>query len=187
MLDVLNQTTVFSGSLFRLLSGGVFSVLLVIACVTDVRWRRIPNALVLTLAITGFAFSVWVDPWLVGLGRAMSGLALGFGIWIVFFIIGAIGAGDVKLFAAAGAWLGPAATWRAALIAAAVGGVLALAMLVRERRTRKGLESVMTSISTRSLAVLANSPGTSKSRQLPYGVALACGALVVAWIPGILT
>jgi len=165
----------------------VFSVLLVIACVTDVRWRRIPNALVLTLALTGFAFSVWVEPWLVGLGRAMSGLALGFGIWIVFYVIGAIGAGDVKLFAAAGAWLGPAATWRAALVGAAIGGVLAIAMLVRERRTRQGLENVMTSISTRSMAVLATATGGSKSRQLPYGVALACGALVVAWVPGILT
>ena len=159
-------------------------MLLVIACVTDVRWRRIPNALVLTLALTGFAFSVWVDPWPVGLSRAMGGLALGFGIWIVFFVIGAIGAGDVKLFAAAGAWLGPAATWRAALVGAAIGGLLAIAMLVRERRARQGLENVMTSISTRSLAVLA--PGASNSRQLPYGVALACGALVVAWIPGIL-
>ena len=161
-------------------------MLLVIACVTDVRWRRIPNALVLMLALTGFAFSVWVDPWLVGLGRAMGGLSLGFGIWIVFYVIGAIGAGDVKLFAAAGAWLGPAATWRAALVGAAFGGALAIAMLVRERRARQGLENVMTSISTRSLAVLANAPGTSNSRQLPYGVALACGALVVGWIPGIL-
>jgi len=187
MSETLNQTGVFSGSLFRLLSGGVFSVLLVIACVTDVRWRRIPNALVLTLALTGFAFSVWVDPWLVGLGRARGGLALGFGIWIMFFVIGAIGAGDVKLFAAAGAWLGPAATWRAALVGAAIGGVLAIAMLVRERRARQGLESVMTSISTRSLAVLSNRPGTTKSQQLPYGVALACGVLVVAWFPGILT
>jgi len=187
MSDTLNQTGVFSGSLFRLLSGGVFSVLLVIACVTDVRWRRIPNALVLTLALTGFAFSVWVEPWLVGLGRAMGGLALGFGIWIVFYVIGAIGAGDVKLFAAAGAWLGPAATWRAALVGAAIGGVLAIAMLVHERRTRQGLENVMTSISTRSMAVLATATGGSNSRQLPYGVALACGALVVAWVPGILT
>ena len=184
MSETLNQTGVFSGSLFRLLSGGVFSVLLVIACVTDVRWRRIPNALVLTLALTGFAFSVWVEPWLVGLGRAMSGLALGFVIWIVFYVIGAIGAGDVKLFAAAGAWLGPAATWRAALVGAAIGGVLAIAVLLRERRARQGLENVMASISTRSLAVLA--PGASNSRQLPYGVALACGALIVAWIPGLL-
>jgi prepilin peptidase CpaA len=163
----------------------VFSVLLVIACVTDVRWRRIPNWLVLTLALTGFAYSVWLDPWLTGLGRAMGGLSLGFGIWIVFFVLGAIGAGDVKLFAAAGAWLGPAGTWRAALVAAALGGVLAIAMLVRERRARQGLEKVMVSVSTRSLAPLAVDPA-SRARQLPYGVALACGALVVAWIPGIL-
>src|SRR6476620_6600206 len=134
MSETLNHPAMFSGSLFRLLGGGVFSVLLVIACVTDVRWRRIPNALVLTLAITGFAFSVWLDPWLAGLGRATAGLSLGFGIWLAFFVLGAIGAGDVKLFAAAGAWLGPAATWRAALVSAALGGALAIAMLVRERR-----------------------------------------------------
>ena len=161
-------------------------MLLVIACVTDVRWRRIPNALVLTLALTGFAFSVWLAPWIVGFGRAMGGLSLGFAIWIVFFVIGAIGAGDVKLFAAAGAWLGPAATWRAALVGAAIGGALAIAMLVYQRRARQSFEKVMVSVSTRSLSGLAPDAATSKSRQLPYGVALACGALVVAWIPGIL-
>jgi Flp pilus assembly protein protease CpaA len=91
----------------------------------------------------------------------------------------------VKLFAAAGAWLGPGGTWRAALVAAALGGALAIAMLVRERRTRQGFEKVMVSVSTRSLTPLAVDPA-SRARQLPYGVALACGALVVAWIPGIL-
>ena len=161
-------------------------MLLVTACVTDVRWRRIPNALVLTLALTGLAYSVWIDPWFPGLGRAAGGLALGFAIWIVFFVIGAIGAGDVKLFAAAGTWLGPAATWRAALVAAALGGVLAVAMLLRERRTRAGFERVLLSVSTRSLSVLSPEPTASQTRQLPYGVALACGALIVAWIPGVL-
>ena len=186
MLDAINQSAAFSGSLFRYLAGGVFSVLLVIACVTDVRWRRIPNVLVLTLALTGLAFSVWIDPWLPGVGRAAGGLALGFGIWIDFFVIGAIGAGDVKLFAAAGTWLGPAATWRAALVAAAIGGVLAVVMLLRERRTRDGFEKVMVSLSSRSLSVLTPDPTTPRKRQLPYGVALACGALIVAWIPGVL-
>jgi prepilin peptidase CpaA len=186
MPAVPNQTVMFSGSLFHFLAGGVFSVLLVIACVTDVRWRRIPNALVLVLATLGLAYSVSMDPWLPGLGRGFGGLSLGFGIWIAFFVVGAIGAGDVKLFAAAGAWLGPGATWRAALVAAAVGGVLAVAMLTRERRARQGLEKVMVSISTRSLSGLAGDPNTSPSRQLPYGVALACGALIVAWVPGIL-
>lgn len=186
MSDAINQSVGFSGSLFRLFAGGVFSVLLVIACVTDVRWRRIPNELVVTLALTGFAYSVWQDAWLAGIGRSLAGLSLGFAIWIAFFVIGAIGAGDVKLFAAAGAWLGPAAIWRAALVSGALGGALALAMLLRERRTRQGLEKVMVSVSTRSLAGLAPDPDAPRSRQLPYGVALACGALIVAWIPGIL-
>jgi len=186
MPDAINQTAAFSGSLFRFLAGGVFSVLLVIACVTDVRWRRIPNVLVLTLALTGLAYSVWIDPWFPGLGRAAGGLALGFGIWIAFFVIGAIGAGDVKLFAAAGTWLGPAATWRAALVAAAIGGLLAVLMLLRERRTRDGFEKVMVSLSSRSLSVLTPDPAIPRKRQLPYGVALACGALIVAWIPGVL-
>src|SRR5690349_11322957 len=186
MQGALNQTATFSGSLFHFLAGGVFSVLLVIACITDVRWRRIPNVLVAALALTGFAYSVTVYPWLTGVGRSLGGLALGFAIWIAFFVIGAIGAGDVKLFAAAGAWLGPAATWRAALVAAALGGVLAVAMLLKQRRTRSGFEKVMVSVSTRSLAPMTPDPDTPKHRQLPYGIALACGALVVAWIPGIL-
>jgi len=186
MSVVLTESPLFAGSLFRLVAGGVFSVLLVAACVTDLRSRRIPNLLVLALAVPGFAYSVSLDPWLPGLGRAIGGLALGFAIWIAFYAMGAIGAGDVKLFAAAGAWLGPAATWRAALVAAAIGGVLAVAALVRERRTREGFEKVMVSVSTRSIAPLTPDPAVPRARQLPYGVALACGALIVAWIPGIL-
>lgn len=186
MSVVLADSQMFAGSLFRAFAGGVFSVLLVAACVTDVRQRRIPNQLVVVLALAGFAFSVSTEPLLHGLGRALGGLALGFAIWIGFYVVGAIGAGDVKLFAAAGAWLGPAGAWRAALVAAAVGGVLAVVALARERRVRQGLEKVMVSVSSRSVAPLAPDPAMPRSQQLPYGVALACGALIVAWIPGVL-
>lgn len=186
MLAVFAQSPLFSGSLLNVVGGGVFSVLLIVACVTDMRWRRIPNVLVLVLAISGLAFSVYLDPWSPGLVRGASGLALGFAIWIAFYALGAIGAGDVKLFAAAGAWLGPAFTWRAALVAAAVGGVLAVAALLRERRTREGFEKVFVSLNTRSVAPLALDPNVPRKRQLPYGVALSLGALIVAWIPGVL-
>jgi prepilin peptidase CpaA len=162
-------------------------VLLVIACVTDVRWRRIPNLLVLTLAVAGFAFSVAIAPWWPGLLRAVSGLCLGFAIWILFHVAGGMGAGDVKLFAAAAAWLGPGGAWRAALVAALAGGVLSLAALVWQRRTREGVERVAMSLSMFSLAPLGKvAPGEQKKSYLPYGVALACGALLTAWIPGIL-
>ena len=177
----------FAGSEWRLAAGMLYTVLLVIACVTDVRWRRIPNLLVLILAVAGFAFSVAIAPWWPGLLRAVSGLCLGFAIWILFHVAGGMGAGDVKLFAAAAAWLGPGGAWRAALVAALAGGVLSLAALVWQRRTRQGVERVAMSLSLLSLAPLGKvAPGQEKKSYLPYGVALACGALLTAWIPGLL-
>ncbi len=177
----------FAGSEWRLAAGVVYTTLLVIACVTDVRWRRIPNALVLVLALTGFAFSVGMEPWWPGVVRAFSGLALGFAIWILFHIAGGMGAGDVKLFAAAAAWLGPGGAWRAALVAALAGGVLSLVALMWQKRTREGVERVAMSLSMFSLAPLGKvSPDKQRKSYLPYGVALACGALLTAWVPGIL-
>ena len=178
----------FAGSEWRLAAGVLYTTLLVIACITDVRWRRIPNALVLVLALAGFAFSVGMEPWWPGLLRAASGLALGFAIWILFHVAGGMGAGDVKLFAAAAAWLGPSGAWRASLVAALAGGVLSLGALVWQRRTREGIERVAMSLSMLSLAPLGKvAPDQSKKSYLPYGIALACGALIAAWIPGILT
>ena len=111
-----------------ILWGALFSALLLAACVTDVRSRQIPNALVLAIIATGLAFSVATRPLGVALGQSALGLGLGFAIWIAFWLVGAMGAGDVKFFAAIGTWLGPALTWRAALTAALVGGVLAIAI-----------------------------------------------------------
>ena len=177
----------FAGAEWRLAAGLLYSTLLVIACVTDVRWRRIPNPLVLVLALSGFAFSVAMQPWWPGLIRAGSGLALGFAIWVPFHIAGGMGAGAVKLFAAAAAWLGASGAWRAALVAALAGGVLSLAALMWQRRTREGVERVAMSLSMLSLSPLEKiAADQQKKSYLPYGVALACGALITAWIPGIL-
>jgi prepilin peptidase CpaA len=181
------EASAFAGSGWRLAAGGVFSVLLLVACVTDVRWRRVPNWLVVVLAVLGLAFSTWIDPWLPGLGRGFAGLALGFSIWIVFYVVGGMGAGDVKLFAAAAAWLGPAGAWRAALVAALLGGVLSVAALLAQRRLREGTERVAIAVSTMSMAPLGGvTPAAERKRYLPYGIALSGGALLVAWFPEIL-
>jgi len=168
--------------------GALFTSLLLLACVTDVRWRRIPNMLVLVILATGVSFNIFAYPLKNALLSSASGCALGFAIWIAFWFLGLIGAGDVKFFAAAGAWLGPSAAWRAALIAGIFGGALALLALIRDRRLRSGVERTALAVSSRSLAVLgstADNAGGSK-RHLPYGVALAAGALAAAWIPKLL-
>ena len=166
--------------------GALFTALLLAGCVTDIRSRRIPNALVLALLAGGLAFSFATRPAAVALRESTAGLLLGFAIWIVFYIGGVIGAGDVKFFTAAAAWLGPSATWRAALAAGVAGGVLAVVFLVRERRLGSTLGRMMFAVSSKSATLLVkdgDNTVTARS-QLPYGIALATGALIAAWWPG---
>jgi prepilin peptidase CpaA len=172
----------FAGSAVQLIWGAVFTGLLLAGCVTDIRARRIPNELVLAILLAGIAFSVTSG---IGLAASLGGCALGFAIWILFHLFGVIGAGDVKFFAAAGAWLGPVLAWKAALIAALAGGVLAILFLLREQRLGVTLRRLAIAVTTRSLAGVRDASGNSPSdrRPLPYGVALAVGALVAAWLP----
>ena len=178
----------FTGSSIQLAGGVVFTLLLVVGCVTDLRTRKIPNELVLAILVTGWLFALAVSQDAMrALVMSLAGTAVGFGIWILFYVVGVIGAGDVKFFAAAGAWLGPGATWRAALVAAVAGGVLAIVVLIMEKRLGAVLRRITLAASSRTLVSVpeqAIAPGESR-RPLPYGVALAIGALAVAWVPGL--
>jgi prepilin peptidase CpaA len=168
--------------------GAMFTALLLAGCVTDIRSRRIPNPLVLLIAAGGLGYSIATKQLTTALGSSLAGLVLGFSIWIVFYVVGVLGAGDVKFFAAAGAWLGPSATWRAALVAALFGGVLAVLFLIRERRLGSAVREISLAAASRSTAVLSkpSDPPVPGRTHLPYGVALAAGALAVAWWPELL-
>lgn len=175
----------FTGSYVQLAGGAVFTLLLLAGCITDFRTRKIPNELVLTLLVTGCLFALSSPLPGRALGMSVAGMAIGFAIWIPFYLVGVIGAGDVKFFAAAGAWLGPALTWRAALLAAVAGGILAVGFLLMERRLGGVLRRMALAAASRSLSGIPEQslvPGVRR-RPLPYGVALAIGALVTAWFP----
>jgi prepilin peptidase CpaA len=177
----------FTGSPTDAVWGALLTALLIVGCVTDVRSRRIPNWLVIAIVAGGLWYSLATRAPLSALRSSGAGLLLGFAIWIVFYYIGAMGAGDVKFFSAVGTWLGPSATWRAALIAALVGGVLAIFFLMRERRLRQTLLRMALATQSRSVLLIepeAPNPGTRP--RLPYGVALAAGSLVVMWWPRML-
>lgn len=166
--------------------GALFSALLLAACVSDVRVRRIPNLLVLAILAAGVGWSFATRAPLQALTQSAAGVALGFAIWIGFWLAGVMGAGDVKFFAAIGAWLGPAATWRAALAAAIIGGIIAVVTLLQARALSPALRRLVLALSAGSLGVLGHAQDgeNSPKRHLPYGVALALGALLVAWLPG---
>ena len=95
------------------------------ACVTDLRDGRIPN--VLTFGAILLAIVVHAAlPQGNGLAHVGFGLMVGLAVFFPFFALGGMGAGDVKLMAAIGAWLGPALALLTALHGAIAGGVLAI-------------------------------------------------------------
>jgi prepilin peptidase CpaA len=96
-----------------------------IAVVTDLKSRRIPNLLTLGAALTAVVVHGYVAGW-SGIGMALAGWLVGAAFFFPIFALGGMGAGDVKLMAAVGAWLGPGAIVWVALYSSIAGGVMAL-------------------------------------------------------------
>ncbi len=111
-------------------------IVLAVATFTDLRSRRIPNWLVLPFLVLGISVSAWLHGW-HGLGQSFEGLGLGFFIYGILFWLGGMGAGDVKLCAAIGAWIGPDQLFIALVITGLVGGVMVLGWAL-VRRIFKG-------------------------------------------------
>lgn len=108
-----------------LLSYGPLLGLLAYAAITDLRARRIPNWLTLTLAITGVIQSFGAGA-TVGPLASVLGLLIGFFLPFILFALGALGGGDVKLLAGIGAWMGALGVFQVFVIAALVGLVIVL-------------------------------------------------------------
>ena len=144
----------------------------------DVRCRRIANrvtfpALALALAY-GFAAHG-----AAGLSAALLAAAAAFGLLLVPYAVGALGAGDVKAAMALGALVGPSTTAGMLAFALAFGGLIALATVAASGQARGVLQrwwvSVATSIATRRWVFLPAPPGSVADRGIPFGVALGFG------------
>lgn len=162
--------------LFNFAPLAVMCIVMVPAVFSDIRQRRIPNI----LCLLGFAAGVILHFWLGGWGGAawamLSGLALlvtMFGL----FAIGWMGAGDVKLLAAAGAIGGTLNNALIMLLATALcGGVLAIVMVLRRRARIRAKNRT----DERSSDALPDD--VSSVRSVPYAVAIGAGSvLALAW------
>ena len=115
--------------------------LVIVAAGFDIRFRRIPNWLVLTGRVWGMGMNLFLFG-VPGLKASLIGLALAFVVYFPLFIVRGMGAGDVKLMMAIAALVGPA-NWLAILFATAIlGGVAAVALLLWRRRLRTTMYNV---------------------------------------------
>jgi prepilin peptidase CpaA len=173
---------IFVGSPLRHVFAAVFLALLCAACVSDLRARRIPNWVSLSLAVGGLVFSLSEHDVARGLGIALGGLMLGLLLWSPSYVFRLLGAGDVKLFAGAGAWLGPLRTFEAAVIAGLIGGLLALIWMLRFRGLQ-GTAATLWVARMSPVTLVQRRTGPATRQHLPYSIALSLGLAAAAWLP----
>jgi prepilin peptidase CpaA len=157
--------------------------LLVIAGVIDFRTMRIPNWLTYGGTVLGLLFSA-VIPAAVqpGILSALGGLALGLVLLLPLYALRVMGAGDVKLMAMVGAFLGVGATLSAVLFTFIVGGAAALAFAMWHRALGRMAINVRDLVQWMAFAAAAGlrpaaaAPAASVGK-LPYGISICVGTI----------
>jgi prepilin peptidase CpaA len=164
------------------------SAVLVEAAVIDGLKLRVPNWLTFHLLAGGLVYSAWHGGG-PGLLDSAQGAALGLALMLPLYAIGGMGAGDVKLFAGVGAWVGPVVTLGAFVTAVEVGGVMALAMIAWSGRWAHHWAMFQTIVheilTVRSPAKLSTIAAARKPSMtlLPYGIPLTVGSIAYfAWM-----
>ncbi|MHB1005832.1 MAG: A24 family peptidase [Chloroflexota bacterium] len=173
----------------------------VVAAYWDYRWRRLPNWLTFGVAALGIGLG-FVDGGPGGAADRLFGWVLGCLLLSLPFLLGGMGAGDVKLMGAVGALMGASFVFWAFMFSALAGGVLALAVLLARGELaallRRGYASLaflftglwryhmlppLTSLLPapvlgESGAARALDPAAKRRLTLPYAVAIAAGSLL---------
>jgi prepilin peptidase CpaA len=150
------------------------------AAVIDIRHRRIPNVVCVSTAAAGLLLAtVGVNS--ITVTSALAGLAYGFVMMLPGHVFGATGAGDVKLFAAAGTMLGSGRVVRAFLFVAIAGGVLAVVIALRRGRLGRtvGMAAQLLGRPTKLKSAI-ESP--AEHNRFSYGPAIAIGCVVAMLI-----
>jgi prepilin peptidase CpaA len=156
-------------------------ILLLVAVVTDVKCRRIPNWLVLPFLLGGVCTSAVVNGF-PGLGQSMGGIAVAVSVTGVVCALGGMGMGDLKLCAAVGAWIGPGQMGLALVATGIAGGGLALIWAACHRSlwlTVDGTAALAAHFSKEGFrphpTLSLNHPA---AQTMPYAPAIAVGTLL---------
>lgn len=170
------------------------SVFAIIAAYIDGKELRVPNKITLPMIVAGWMWSsihygMIGEGWYYGLMWSLAGTAVGLATLLPAYAVGGMGAGDVKMMAAIGAWVHCTITFYAFCVSAIVGAILAIIMIATSGEGRKHYAQffcILNEFSTikdpEELAKIATARKT-KMRLLPYGIPLAIGTvLYFAWM-----
>jgi prepilin peptidase CpaA len=161
-------------------------MLIVIACITDVKSLRIPNWLTIGAAITGLGLQGLLGG-LPGLGDAGFGLIVGFAVMLLLHAVGAVGAGDVKLFGAIGALSNAAFALSAVSYSIVFAACIGLLIIISRRQLAATIKqtalSVTLLVTLRDMSVISRWK-QGATLQFPFMLAVVPGCLA-AYVQGV--
>jgi prepilin peptidase CpaA len=161
---------------------GLLALMLGVASVCDVRSRRIPNWIVVPIAVTG-VLSQYMQGGVKAAAGALVALAIVAAPLLVLWARHALGGGDLKLAAAAATWLGLASLPVYAVTSCVVGGLIALYCYFESTATaRQEIRANLSRLHAPTIEEARRMPGIPVL--VPYGVAFAVGALLTLWARG---
>ncbi|SDY03241.1 prepilin peptidase [Nitrosomonas sp. Nm33] len=169
----------------HILNSTILVALLLFSAWHDIRQYRIPNLLVFSGAIIGVLLNSLLPQDMGGLGilTSLAGLGVGLVLLLPLYLLRALGAGDIKLMAMVGAFVGPVNMLITTVYILLAGGILAIVVVLLKGKLPKLIDNFKIML----LMCLAGSPGMSSLSEktglesavkLPYGVAIAAGTFV---------
>lgn len=180
-----NGLVLLLGTWFFELRTMLLAALIAAALACDVRHRRIPNGLVLTGLVCALVYHAAL-PWGLGAAYALKGAVVGLGLLLPLYLLRMLGAGDVKLMAMAGAFIGPGGSLAAVVLTLLCGGVLAVGVSLWQGRMRQVLDNTRAMAAHAAVNVVARTgialdmpPSTGN---LPYAAAIAAGVALQLWM-----
>ncbi len=171
---MLSQTT-YQGSTILLL------LVIVVAAYTDIRRHRIPNWLSLGALGMGLLLSYLYLPD-SHLHEGLKGAGVGLAMLLPLYLLGGMGAGDVKLMAAIGSFVGPEVVLISVGFALITGGVIATLIVLRNGEFSHLYRRYLVMISARTL--MPAEEGSIAKRRFPYALSIAIGTLIALGLYG---
>lgn len=160
-------------------------VIAVIAALWDLKTRRIPNVLTFGAALAAIVVHLWLQgP--AGAGWAVAGWLVGVAFFLPFFALGGMGAGDVKLLGALGAWLGPGPVVWVALFSLIAGGIIGLAVALGYGYLTQAFANILWMFqfwrAEGPRPVPEVTLATHRGPRLAYAVPVFTGLMVTLWL-----
>jgi prepilin peptidase CpaA len=155
------------------------------AAAWDLRFRRVPNALTFGAASIGFLVSGMASG-TSGLAHSLLGWLAGLALFFPLFVVGGLGAGDVKLLAAFGALIGPTGALWAAILGSLVGGLMALVVgaahgyLPEACRNLGAIARIWLTVGLSPIPGITL--GDARGPRIAYAVPISVGAMLALWL-----